>query len=175
MPPPVRDLPALRRLDDPRLAWFLAGGLMFVFAGLCVQGLAAAPLWNDEAFSFFVARGGLARTLHWIGQDTQPLVYYLALSLWLRLGHGVATLRGLSALALVLAVPLLFDAGRRLLGPRVALLAVLLFVLGPESVAWAQKARPYAFQAFWVALGFWGFVRIWLAARRPWPGCPMRC
>jgi 4-amino-4-deoxy-L-arabinose transferase-like glycosyltransferase len=164
MPPTVRDLPFARLPEDPCFAWAAAGALTVLFAAMCAQGLGAVALWNDEAFSFFVAQDGLAHTLRWMRQDTQPPAYYLALSLWLYLGHGVAVLRGLSALALALAVPLLFDAARRLLGPRAALLAVLLFVLGPESVAWAQKARPYAFQAFCVAVGFWGFVRIWTAA-----------
>jgi 4-amino-4-deoxy-L-arabinose transferase-like glycosyltransferase len=159
----TRPGPVTRLASGTRLAWAAALGLMLLFAALCVQGLTAQPLWNDEAFSFFVARQGFAHTLAWMRQDTQPPGYYLVLTAWLGFGHGVAALRGLSVAAMVLSVPLLFDAARRLLGAPTALLAVLLFVLGPESVAWAQKARPYAFQAFCVAVGFWGFVRIWAA------------
>jgi 4-amino-4-deoxy-L-arabinose transferase-like glycosyltransferase len=160
-----------RLQTDTRLGWAAALGLTAVFAALCVQGIADKPLWNDEAFSFFVAWQGVPHTLHWMAQDTQPPAYYLALTGWLHLGHGMAALRGLSAFAMVLVVPLLFDTARRLLGVPTALLAVLLFILGPESVAWSQKARPYAFQAFCVATGFWGFVRIWTAVPpRPWIG-----
>jgi 4-amino-4-deoxy-L-arabinose transferase-like glycosyltransferase len=151
--------------------WLAALGLTVLFAGLCTQGLTRQPLWNDEAFSFFVAWQNVAHTLQMIRQDSQPPAYYLALTFWLQLGHGVAVLRGLSVLAMLCSVPLLFDAARRLLGAPTALLAVLLFVLGPESVFWAQKARPYPLQAFWVAVAFWGFVRVWLAATpRPWIG-----
>jgi uncharacterized membrane protein len=151
--------------------WLAAGCLAGLFAVLCAQGLTRQPLWNDEAFSFFVAWRDFSHTLHMMRQDTQPPAYYLALTFWLHLGHGVAVLRGLSVLAMVLCVPLLFDAARRLLGAKVALLAVLLFVLGPDSVAWAQKARPYPLQALFVGVAFWGFVRVWVSAGpRPWLG-----
>ena len=171
MAPPF---PAARLVDrltaDPRLAWAAVAGLVLLFAGLCGQRLAGAALWNDEAFSFFVAWRDLPHTLAFMRQDTQPPVYYLVLTGWLRLGHDVATLRALSVLAMLLAVPPLLDAARRLLGVRVALLAVLLFVLAPDNVAWARTARPYALQALFVAVGFWGFVRIWTQAPRPWAG-----
>ncbi len=144
--------------------------LALLFGALCVQGLGDKALWNDEAFSFFVAWRDVAHTLAMIRQDTQPPLYYLALTFWLRLGHDPATLRSLSVLAMTLAVPLVFDAARRLLGMRVALLAVLLFAVAPQSVAWAQIARPYALQAFCVAVGFWGFARVWTAAPRAWLG-----
>jgi 4-amino-4-deoxy-L-arabinose transferase-like glycosyltransferase len=134
-------------------------------AALCLYHLDATPLWNDEAFSFFVANHDLPATLDFVRQDTQPPLYYLALSFWLRLGHDPWVLRSLSALAMVLCVPLLADAARRLLGWRVALLAALLFVVDVNCVDWAQKARPYALQTLFVALSFWGFARIWLGQR----------
>ena len=161
--PPVPSPPA----RDLRIAWAATLGLTALFAALGLHGLAGQPLWSDEAFSFFVAWNGLGHTLHMMRQDTQPPVYYLLLTEWLRLGHGVAVLRGLSLAAMLLTVPLLFDTARRLLGVRVALLAVLLLVFGPLGVAWAQKARPYPVQALFVAIAFWGFVRLWTEGRRP--------
>jgi 4-amino-4-deoxy-L-arabinose transferase-like glycosyltransferase len=127
--------------------------------------LTTQPLWNDEAFSFFVAYRNVANTLSFMRQDTQPPVYYLLLTGWLRLGHDPLVLRSLSVLAIVASVPLLYDAGRRLLGAPTALLAVLLFVLDSNVVLWEQRARPYAMQTGFVALAFWGFVRIWIAGR----------
>jgi len=144
--------------------------LTLLFGAFCVMGLGDKALWNDEAFSFFVAWRDVAHTLAMMRQDTQPPFYYLVLTFWLRLGHAPAMLRGLSVLAMTACVPLVFDAARRLLGMRVALLAVLLFVVAPQSVEWAQAARPYAVQAVCVAVGFWGFARIWTAAPRAWVG-----
>jgi mannosyltransferase len=160
-----------RTLADPRTAWAIAAALTVLFALLGAQGLGGRALWNDEAFSFFVAFRDAAHTLDFMRQDTQPPLYYLALTAWLRLGHDPATLRALSLLAMAPVPLLLFDAARRLLGVRVALLAVLLFVLAPDSVSWAQKARPYAVQALLVAVAFWGFVRLWTAGpRKPLSG-----
>jgi uncharacterized membrane protein len=85
---------------------------------------------------------------------------------WLRLGHGPFVLRSLSSLAVIGIVPLLYDAARRLIGAPAGCLAGLLFVLDPNCVFWAQKARPYALQGFFVAILFWGFVNIWLAPPR---------
>ena len=162
--------PSGRLWDNTALAWGVMAGLMGLFALLCGWGLGGIALWNDEGFSFFVAWQGLAHTLAFMRQDTQPPAYYLALSAWLRLGHDPATLRWLSVLGMVLSVPLLFDAARRLFGVKVALLAVLLFVLGPSNVAFAQRARPYALQTLFVAIGLWGFVRVWCGAPRPLVG-----
>jgi len=145
--------------------------LTLLFALLCWSGLAQKALWNDEAFSFFVAFDGLPHTLAMMRQDTQPPLYYLLLSMWLALGHGVTVLRGLSAVTMILSVPLLFSAARRLLGLQVAVLATLLFVLSPDCLAWAQKARPYPLQVGCIALCFWGFVRVWMGEpRRVWIG-----
>lgn len=165
------------RIETARLAvlahpWRMVAVLLLLAAVLCFDRIAAQPLWNDEAFSFFVAHHGLWGTLQYIRQDSQPPLYYLVLSGWMGLaGHGVAALRALSALAMLASVPVLFDAARRLLGPGTALFGTLLFVMAPESVGWAQIARPYALQTLLVAVSFWGFVRIWLAwdARRRAP------
>lgn len=148
-----------------RLATPLAVAVTLLAAALGSFHLAAQPLWNDEAFSFFVAYRGLAHTVYFMRQDTQPPIYYLVLTAWLRLGHDPLVLRGLSVLAIVASVPLLHDAGRRLLGAPAALLAILLFTLDPNVLLWAQRARPYALQTGFVALAFWGFIRIWVGGR----------
>jgi 4-amino-4-deoxy-L-arabinose transferase-like glycosyltransferase len=117
-------------------------------------------LWNDEAFSFFVARDGLAHTLRTIANDTQPPLYYLTLSLWLGLGTSVFVIRALSATAMTLALLPLHAAARRLFDQRVALLASFLFAIAPLDISWAQKARPYPLQVLLIACAFWGFVRV---------------
>jgi 4-amino-4-deoxy-L-arabinose transferase-like glycosyltransferase len=137
--------------------------LLALSALLCLAGLNHRPLWNDEAFSYFVAWRGPADALRMIAEDAQPPLYYLALSLWLDLGHDVVVLRGLSALAMVLAVVPFYDGIRRLLGRQTALLAILLWVINPYAVSWAHIARPYPLQTLLVAISFWGFARIWTA------------
>lgn len=134
--------------------------------------LANKSLWNDEAFSFFVARGGPSAAVRFIAQDTHPPIYYLALSLWLRSGDGVLALRSLSVLALVLAVLPLYGAAQRLFDTSTAAAAGLFFALSPLIVDWAQKARPYAVQTCLLSVAFWGFAEVYCAdaARREWIG-----
>ena len=153
-----------RRLAPPLLVLLAVGVMSF--------RLADKSLWNDEAFSFFVARGGPAAAVRFIAQDTQPPVYYLALSLWLRLGHGVLALHALSALAMAVAVLPLYGAVRRLFDARVATVAGLAFALTPLTVSWAQKARPYALQTLFLSMTYWGFVEVYCAAaaRQEWIG-----
>jgi mannosyltransferase len=156
-----------------RLIRRLTPGLLFLLAAaVTFFRLADKSLWNDEAFSYFVARGGPAAAVRFIAQDTQPPVYYLALSLWLRLGHGVLALRALSALALALAVLPLYGAARRLFDTRTATVAGLLFALTPLVANWSQKARPYALQTLFLAVAYWGFVEVYCtpAARGDWIG-----
>ncbi len=127
----------------------------------CFFDLSGKTLWNDEAFSFFVSDGGAARAVRFIISDTQPPVYYLALSAWLHLGSTPWVMRSLSALAMTVAIPLIYDTARRLMGIPVGVLSAVLFATDPTCVDWAQKARPYALQTLFAALVFWGFVRLY--------------
>lgn len=150
----------------------LPGLLVLLAAATMSFRLADKSLWNDEAFSFFVARNGPAGAVHFIAQDTQPPIYYLALSLWLRLGRGVLALRALSVVAMALAVLPLYGAARRLFDARTAALAGVLFAITPLVVGWAQKARPYALQTFFLSIAFWGFIEVYFAeaAMQEWIG-----
>jgi hypothetical protein len=152
----------------------------YACAALCVVSgvlyfgaLGHKALWNDEAFSFFVALPGFSGALELIAQDTQPPVYYGFLSQWLALGHSPYMVRALSASAMLGAVPLVCWSCRILFDRPTALLATLFFVFDPNCLNWAQKARPYGLQTFFAALAFWGFTKIFATeqskrGRLPW-------
>lgn len=150
---------AIRRIIPRTTVLLLAAVLNFLH-------IDRNSLWNDEAFSFFAAQSGLAHTLRFIADDTQPPLYYLTLSLWLHLGTSVLVIRALSATAMTLAVLPLQAAARLLCNERVALLASFLFVIAPLDIDWAQKARPYPLQVLLVACAFWGFVLVSRAGRQ---------
>ncbi len=146
--------------------------LLLMAATLAGFHLSHKPLWNDEAFSYFVARHGPAATLRFIAQDTQPPLFYLILSEWLRMGRSALVMRSLSAAALTLATLPVYGAARRLFGAREAILAGVFFSATPLVVNWAQKARPYALQVLLLAVAYWGFVEVWRSAeaRERWIG-----
>jgi len=155
---------------------FWAALLLLLGVGICFAWLDRAAVWNDEGFSYFVARGDFSNLLSWIAADTHPPLYYLALMVWLKLGHSVFVLRSLSALATVVALGFTYLAGRRVLAPGWALLAMLLFATSPLALYWAEKARPYAFQTMLVAISLWGFTRVVTdpAASSAWIGARLR-
>jgi 4-amino-4-deoxy-L-arabinose transferase-like glycosyltransferase len=153
-----------RREPDP---WLERAAWLVVILSLWVNfhNILGTSLWNDEGYSFFASNKNFPTTIGWIETETQPPLYYLALTAWLGLGHGVLVLRSLSALAMSLGAVFVYLAARDLFGRKIAIVAVVLFVLNPYCVMWAQKARPYALQTMLVALSFWGFAGIVLADR----------
>jgi len=48
----------------------------------------------------------------------------------------------------------------------------VLFAISPLVVGWAQKARPYALQTFFLSIAFWGFIEVYCArtAQQEWIG-----
>lgn len=146
--------------------------ILILSAAVVFHNLAVPSLWNDEAFSYFVAVDGIRSVVYWLLNDTHPPLYYATLSLWLGLGHGVFVLRSLSAVAMIVAAFFVYLAARTLFGGRTALLAMALFAIAPDCVNWAQKARPYAWQTMFVAIAFWGLAKVFLAApaREQWLG-----
>jgi 4-amino-4-deoxy-L-arabinose transferase-like glycosyltransferase len=122
--------------------------------------LTNTTLWSDEAFSYYVADDGLRATLYNIFTDTQPPLYYLLLSLFLKVGDSVFFIRVLSVIAFVGTCGLIYVLAARLFSPRIGTVAGLLAAIDPRMVDWAQKARPYSVQTFFVALALWGLVRV---------------
>ncbi len=153
-----------RRNDGP---WLERAAWLMIVLSLWVNfhNILGTSLWNDEGYSFFASNKNFPTTIGWVETDTQPPFYYLTLTAWLGFGHGVLVLRSLSALAMSVAAVFVYLAARDLFGRTIAIIAVVLFVLNPTCVMWAQKARPYALQTMLVALSFWGFAGIVLAER----------
>jgi 4-amino-4-deoxy-L-arabinose transferase-like glycosyltransferase len=159
------------RTNDPWLA-FVAWGVIAASVLVYFHNIAGTSLWNDEGFSFFTSARTFAATIAAMKGDTQPPFYYLVLTAWLGFGHGALAMRSLSAVAMSVAALFVYLSARDLFGRKLAVVAVLLFVINPYGVMWAQKARPYALQTMLVAVSFWGFAGITLAdrARSTWLG-----
>ena len=90
---------------------------------------------------------GIADTVRGLAQDEpqHPPGYYVLARLWVSwFGDGIATLRLLSALLGLLALPAMWWLAHELLGSRrAAWTAVVLLAVSPFSVLYAQEAREY--------------------------------
>lgn len=125
-------------------AWLWLSFLLLLGFALRMYQLAAQSLWYDEAISWYLTRMPLPRLTEWTANDIQPPLYYYLLWLWVRLaGTSEFALRFPSVACGLLTLPLLWRVARRLLGVRAGWLALLLAVLSPLHVYYAQEARMY--------------------------------
>lgn len=134
-------------------------------AALRLLWLGRDGLWTDEATTLVYARLGLRALFVEIGNDLQAPLYYLSLELPLTLfGETEWAVRSLSALAGIAAIPLVAEAGRRLLGPRAGLIAALLLAVNPLHVHYSREARVQVVLALAVVVAFLAADAL---ARRP--------
>jgi len=125
----------------------------------------------DEAFSAYKAGQPIPTIIAMsVRDDTQPPLYYVALSLWGQtLGMGDRTLRSLGVIASTLTVAGTYWLARSLGGRNVAILAALLAAISPFQILAAQEARNYSLLGLltlisWASLlvavqgGKWGWI-----------------
>lgn len=159
--------------DRAALVWLGLIALLTAAAVLRFSGIEEAQsLWIDEAMTLAASTGhyqAFEKTLpanvlifpppnpaamsdalpwwslwHTTGLDVHPPLYYLVLRTWRYVfGDGVAAARGLSAVASVVAVGLLFELGRSLFDKTTAFWAAAIMVVAVPQVAFGQELRSY--------------------------------
>ncbi|MCZ2829542.1 glycosyltransferase family 39 protein [Modestobacter sp. VKM Ac-2986] len=123
----------------------LVAAVLAVLAGVVLRFVAPPALWLDEAQSVAIARGDLDGLFTGLEQDGSPPLYYLLLHGWIGLfGESAGSVRALSGLFGVLALPLAWVLGRRLGGPRVALAFTLLLASSPFAIRYSSETRMYS-------------------------------
>jgi mannosyltransferase len=132
-------------------SWFRLGregiivGLMLLGLLLRACRLGAQSLWFDEAYTAAIAGMPLREGLRaLIADGVHPPFFYLLESGMLTFGGNEIWLRLPSLLAGVAAIPLLYELGRKWVGPRAGLLASALIALSPYHIWYSQDARMYA-------------------------------
>ncbi len=162
--------------------WSLGGHFLAVVvltalgAGTRLYQLEQPSLWYDELRTIHGAMTGeepwskrLGYWPHrvWLQMQEVPLSAELAEApeRWRALGIDEASARLPATLVGILAVPLLYLVGVRVLGPRVSFVASLLLALSVWHVYWSQSARFYAIQFLFYNLALLYYVE-WNASRR---------
>lgn len=112
-------------------------------------------------------------TIHSLAvEDPQhPPLYYIAGHLWVKLfGDSVVSIRTLSAIAGIVALPLMYWLGIELFGSTVAAwFGVALFAVSPIAVLSSQEAREYIFWSLAVIVMSATFLRaLRLMSPRAW-------
>ncbi len=133
-----------------RAEWLALCGIVIVGAALRLFKLGAYGLWRDEAEAVFTAAAawplGISEVLR--GDVHAPLYFHL-LHFWTALaGRGELGVRLLSALLGIVALPLLYAAGRQLYGKErgrwVGLLAAWIGAILPLHVITSRTTRMYS-------------------------------
>ena len=130
-------------------------------------GIAARPIWYDEAFSILFAQKGLAAMLYGTltptgkgTADIHPLGYYFILGNWMKaFGDSAVAVRLLSILAGVATVFIAYLLARDLFDTRIANIAVVTLALAPFQVHYSQEIRMYSFLALWLLIAAYAYRR----------------
>ncbi len=134
--------------------------LIVLAAALRFVGIGHQGFWFDEGNTALLVHFSPGQMLGLIPQsESTPPLYYCVAWVWARVfGFGEASLRSLSALAGVAAVPILYAAGRRLVSARVGLVVAALVATNPLLIWYSQEARSYALLVTLSALTLWTFA-----------------
>lgn len=150
-PSPARPTPSAGT-PGRRVRWAVAATLV---VGVVARFATAADLWLDEALTVNIARVPLADLPDALRLDGAPPLYYALLHLWMRVfGEGTFAVRALPGLLAVAALPLMWAAGRRLGGERLAWAATLILAASPFAARYGTENRMYSLLVVLVLAGF---------------------
>jgi len=149
----------------------LVGIGLFALAALAtalrLAGIAAESVWLDEATSLMLARMSLPELIKTTSLDVHPPLYYILLHFWIALGQSEAVIRGLSTVAGVLNILIIYGLGRTLFDAGTGWIAAMLLAVAPFHIWYSQETRMYAWvttlmsASMLLALWFWRRPR-WL-------------
>ncbi len=150
--------------------------LLLVASLLMLPNLGAPSLWDiDEGNNAEAAREMLDAE-NWViptfnfqlRTDKPALLYWLQIGAYQVFGVNEFAARLPSALAAIIAVLVVYELGRRLFGPRTALLAGLILATNGSLCAAGHFANPDALLHLCTALAFFFFWRGYALGRGGW-------
>lgn len=119
--------------------------LVALAAGCRLFHLTTQNLWNDEVYSWDVARKPVDAIVNCAKADVHPPFYYIFLKGWTRFfGESAVALRMFSVVASLVALWLAFRLFRKFADFKVAAVGILLMAISAHQVFFAQEARMYA-------------------------------
>jgi uncharacterized membrane protein len=126
-----------------------------VVAGIVLRFLTSSHLWLDEALTVNIARLPLSKIPHALRHDGSPPLYYVLLHWWIAVfGSGDVAARALSAAFAIATLPLIWVAGLRIGGRRMAVAALVLLAASPFATRFGTEARMYSLLGFLALAGY---------------------
>ena len=137
---------------------FFILGLGFL---LRVYQLGKFSLWYDEVISIYEAQElFLSANGHYELLTFPPLLFLYILHLWLNFGTTEFALRLLPCLLGVVSIGVFYALGRKVGGPRTALLGSLLLAISPLHIYYSRECTSYALWILMSLLSVYYFLRL---------------
>ncbi|MGH9126441.1 MAG: glycosyltransferase family 39 protein [Acidimicrobiales bacterium] len=147
--------PAWRRRADRLLRFAVPVAVGLVAIGVVLRFVSTSQLWLDETLSVNIARLPVSQIPGALRHDGAPPLYYLLLHFWMDVfGQGNFAVRAFSGVVSAASLPLVWLAGKRLGGRRLAWASLLLLASSPFAINYAATTRMYSMMIFWSLLGY---------------------
>jgi mannosyltransferase len=143
-------------LSHERRRWVLVALILLAFA-VRIYRLQYQSFWRDEVDAILFATGSWSKLLSMFtaAGENGPL-YFVLLRPWLAVaGSTEFAARFFSLIWGVLAIPLTYRLGRRLLPTDVSVLGALLVAVSPYLIWYSQESKMYALLVCLTALSAW--------------------
>ena len=141
--------------------------VLTIVLGVCFRlyGLGIRPLWDDEAFAYFVGAGSYSHLWHSLTLERHPPLFYslewVAIHLF---GPSETSLRVFPALFGTALIYVVFVIGKRLADLRGGLVAAALVAMSPILLYHAQEARSSSLLTLGLVVSSW---LLWDYCERP--------
>jgi mannosyltransferase len=168
-------LPPIRDIGPPgwiarRPTWLVATvslAILLLIALYLHTGKLGQELWFNEAIATGIADQSFGGVLHAVHDGGSAPLYYLLLHFWVNgFGDGESSVRALSLICSLLAVPAAGWVGWSIAGPRGALYAAVLFTFSSYLTQFSQQAQPYTLMLLLSVLAIGGFIEGFVHRRR---------
>ncbi|PKQ16544.1 MAG: hypothetical protein CVT67_03870 [Actinobacteria bacterium HGW-Actinobacteria-7] len=153
----------------PLLSGLLVTAITLVGAALRIATINTRSMWLDETTAIRQASWSIPEMLAWMANNVHPPLFHTLLHYWIRaVGRSEVDVRAFAVMWGIIAIPLMYWAGRTLYDHRVGIIASLVLALSPFFIWYSQEARMYTMMlvfsllatvALWKALN--GHGRRW--------------
>ncbi len=138
-------------MENNKKSWHAAVVILLLVL-ICLSGLAfsaktmSSSLWIDEARSVEIGLKSFSGILTEVSKDNHPPLYYLVLSLWMKVfGISETAVRGISIFFYLVAVISIYYAGSLIYGKRHAgLISAALYAVSAIAIRHSASARMYS-------------------------------
>ena len=145
----------MRTIGKDYIHFIYLSAVVIIAAVLRFYDLSGESYWYDEFITLELMDSSLESILH----GKRPPLYLLLAHFWTNIfGTSEIATRSLSALAGLLAVPIIYLVGTELYNKRVGLVSSFLMAISQFQIYYSQEFRYYSFYVLITLISFYFFI-----------------